>query len=106
MNEFRNLLTLAHERKLCALDSWYRALENRSLRMDCPDAYHEELIRQADEMDRQGVVNWEEWRDLRLEADQSYLRAVAGSDYKRIVIASTYEMSDVAFDQASCNAEK
>jgi hypothetical protein len=54
MNSFRNLLTLDQERKLRALDSWHRALENCSLRMDCPDAYHEELLRQADEMDRQG----------------------------------------------------
>lgn len=88
MNEFRNLLTSAHERKLCALDSWYRALENRSLRMDCPDAYYEELIRQADEMDRQGMLNWEEWRDLRVEADQSYLRAIAGGDYNPVAPGS------------------
>jgi hypothetical protein len=81
MNSFRNLLTLAQERKLRALDSWHRALDNCSLRMECPDAYHEELLRQADEMDRQGIVNWEEWRDLRMEADQAYLRAVAGEDY-------------------------
>jgi hypothetical protein len=49
--------------------------------MDCPDAYHEELIRQADEMDRQKIVDWEEWRDLRVKADHAYLRAVAGADY-------------------------
>ena len=81
MNSFRNLLTLAQERKFRALDSWHRALENCSLRMDCPDDYHDELLRQADEMDRQGIVNWEEWRDLRMEADEAYLRAVAGEDY-------------------------
>jgi hypothetical protein len=81
MNAFKNLLTAAQERRFRALDSWHRALENCSLRMDCPDAYHEELLRQADEMDRQGVVDWEEWRDLRVEADQAYLRAVAGADY-------------------------
>lgn len=81
MNAFRNLLTQTQERKLRALDSWHRAFDNCSLRMNCPDAYHEELLRQADEMDRQGIVNWEEWRDLRMEADQAYLRAVAGEDY-------------------------
>jgi hypothetical protein len=32
-------------------------------------------------MDRQGMVTWEEWRDLRIEADQAYLRAVAGEDF-------------------------
>lgn len=27
------------------------------------------------------MISWQEWRDLRLEADQAYLRAVAGEDY-------------------------
>ncbi|WP_150763006.1 hypothetical protein [Pseudomonas fluorescens] len=81
MNSFKNLLTPAQERRLCAMDSWHCALENYTLRMDCPDAYHEELLRQADEMDRRGIVSWEEWRDLRVEADQAYLLAVAGADY-------------------------
>ncbi|WP_430962760.1 hypothetical protein [Pseudomonas juntendi] len=49
--------------------------------MDTPDDYHEELLRQADEMDRRGIICWQEWRDLRLEADAAYLRAVAGEDY-------------------------
>ncbi|KAA0980444.1 hypothetical protein [Pseudomonas sp. ANT_H12B] len=81
MNSFKNLLTPAQERRLCGLDVWHRALENIALRKECPDAYHEELLRQSDEMDRQGIVSWEEWRDLRIEADQAYLRAVAGADY-------------------------
>ncbi|KAA0987871.1 hypothetical protein FQ192_18005 [Pseudomonas sp. ANT_J12] len=81
MKSFKNLLTLAQEQRLYALDAWHRALDNCALRMECPDAYHEELLRQADEMDRQGIVNWEEWRDLRVEADAAYLRAVAGGDY-------------------------
>lgn len=49
--------------------------------MDCPDGYHEELLRQSDEMDRKGLVSWDEWRDLRCAADQAYLRAMAGGDY-------------------------
>lgn len=49
--------------------------------MDCPDAYHEELVRQTDEMDRLKIVSWSEWRDLRMEADRAYLEAVAGGDY-------------------------
>ena len=81
MNAFKDLLSPAQELKLRALDAWHRALENKRLRMDCPDAYHEELLRQSDEMDRTGVVTWAEWRDLRNEADQAYLRAVAGEDY-------------------------
>ncbi|RON44230.1 hypothetical protein [Pseudomonas frederiksbergensis] len=84
MNSFKNMLTPAQEHRLCALDAWHRALDNCALRMECPDAYHEELLRQADEMDRQGIVNWEEWRDLRRKADQAYLRAVAGGDYHSV----------------------
>ncbi|MEX5684066.1 MULTISPECIES: hypothetical protein [Pseudomonas] len=82
MNAFKNLLSPAQETRLRALDAWHRALENRQLRMDCPDAYHDELLRQADEMDRLGIVTWTEWRDLRIEADQAYLRAIAGEDFQ------------------------
>ena len=35
-------------------------------------------------MDRRGIISWQEWRDLRLEADASYLRAVAGEDYRTV----------------------
>jgi hypothetical protein len=82
MYAFKNLLTPAQEARLRALDVWHCALENRQLRMDCPDAYHEELVRQSNEMDRLGLVTWKEWRDLRVQADQAYLRAVAGEDYQ------------------------
>ncbi len=81
MSAFRDQLTSTHDAKLRALDVWHRALENRKLRMECPDAYHEALLRLSDEMDRMGIVTWVEWRDLRKEADQAYLRAVAGEDY-------------------------
>lgn len=46
--------------------------------MECPDAFHEELLRQSGEMDCMGMVSWDEWRDLRSAADQAYLRAIAG----------------------------
>lgn len=67
--------------KVHALAAWYQVLEGRAFRMDSPDDYHEELLRQADEMDRRGIITWQEWRDLRIEADQAYLRVVAGEDY-------------------------
>jgi hypothetical protein len=82
MNAFKYLLTPAQETRLRALDAWHRALENRLLRMDCPNAYHDELLRQSDDMDRLGIITWSEWRDLRMEADEAYLRAVAGEDYQ------------------------
>jgi hypothetical protein len=89
MNSFRNLLTTAQARKLCALDAWHRTFENSSLRRECPDAYHEELLRQADEMDRQGIIDWQEWRALRKQGDEAYLRAVAGEDYHGSVAPAT-----------------
>jgi hypothetical protein len=91
MNAFKNLLTPAQETRLRALNAWHRALENRQLRMDCPDAYHDELLRQSDEMDRLGIVTWNEWRDLRMQADQAYLRAVSGEDYKAGHTKRTFE---------------
>lgn len=81
MNSFKNLLTPDHERKLRTLDAWHHALENIALRKESPDAYHEELLRLSDEMDRQRIISWQEWRDLRVQADEAYLRAVAGADY-------------------------
>lgn len=82
MKSFQDgLLAPDEERRLLALSSWHDALDDRTLRMNCPDAYHEELLRQADEMDRLKIVTWQEWRDLRVEADQAYLRAVAGDDF-------------------------
>ncbi|MDH2076892.1 hypothetical protein [Pseudomonas atacamensis] len=81
MNICRDLFSPDQEAKLEAYASWHRALEDLPLRKECPDAYHDELSRQADEMDRLGIINWQEWRDLRLEADEAYLRSVAGADY-------------------------
>ena len=81
MNAFKNQLTLEQESRLKALDAWHRALENRDLRMECPDAYHDELLRQSDEMDRLGMLTNTEWCVLRRGADAAYLRAVAGEDY-------------------------
>lgn len=82
MNAVNELLTPFHLSRLRALDTWHEALENHSLRKDCPDAFHEELLRLSDEMDRLGLIDWSEWRDLRMAADQAYLRGVAGEDYQ------------------------
>lgn len=81
MKVFTNLITADQENRSQALDTWHDAFENRQLRMDCPDAYHEELLRLSDEMDRKGIVSRDEWRDLRISADEAYLSAVAGVDY-------------------------
>lgn len=81
MNAFKNQLTPEQESRLHALAAWHGALDNRKLRMDCPDAYHDELLRQSDETNPLGMLTLTEWCDLRKVADAAYLRAVAGDDY-------------------------
>lgn len=76
------LLSLKEQRKLKALEKWQRALDDQLMRRDCPDAYHEELLRLADEMDRFGLVHFREWHALRIEADVAYLKAVSGSEFR------------------------
>lgn len=82
MNTCKSLFSPDQEAKLRAYDRWHRARDDCSMRTDCPDAYHDKLLRQADEMDRLGIVTWQEWRDLRIEADKAYMEAVAGADYR------------------------
>ncbi|VVO49850.1 hypothetical protein AB4P91_19365 [Pseudomonas sp. B21128] len=82
MNAYKNLLSDTEVKKLAALDRWHAALDDVTLRRDNPDGYHEELIRRADELDRLGKITFEEWRTLRLDADQAWLRAVSGDDYR------------------------
>ncbi|MBI6939819.1 hypothetical protein JET76_00540 [Pseudomonas putida] len=81
MRVFDASLTLPEQERLQGLAAWYRLLEDRLLRMECPDDYHAELARRADEMDRLGLISFREWRHLRVEAHRAYLDAVAGRDY-------------------------
>lgn len=81
MKVFCASFTAHDESRLRALAAWYQTLEDLQLRMECPNDYHDQLLRHADEMDRCGLVSWQEWRDLRIEADQHYLLAIAGADY-------------------------
>jgi len=82
MNAFTEQLT-PEQLRLEAINRWFCTLDDRALRCACPSTYHEELLRQADEMDRLGLVDWREWRDLRRLADRWYLKAIAGADYPR-----------------------
>lgn len=65
-----------------AINRWFSTFDNHALRNACPSAYHEELLRQADEMDRLGMIDWQQWRDLRQLADRSLQRALEGADYQ------------------------
>ena len=82
MRTLDNNLMAPEMLKLNLLAAWFHVLENRAFRMSSPDDYHGELLRQADELDRRGIISWQEWRDLRLQADAAYLRAIAGEDYR------------------------
>lgn len=67
--------------KVRAMNCWFAVYDNWQLRRDLPSDYHDELLRLADEMDRQKLICWTEWRDLRKLADHAFLRSVAGEDY-------------------------
>ena len=47
MRTFEKNLCATQLLKLNCLAAWYRVLESRALRMDSPDDYHDELLRQA-----------------------------------------------------------
>lgn len=80
MNAFTQQTGLA-QRRLEAINRWFQHFDDHQLRRDCPSSYHEQLLRQADEMDRLHLIEWQEWRDLRRLADWAFLKAVAGVDY-------------------------
>lgn len=80
MNAITQQITL-EQRRLVAVNCWFLLFDDVERRRDCPSTYHEELLRQADEMDRLGLIDWREWRDLRRLADRAFLRAIAGADY-------------------------
>ncbi|WP_449433387.1 hypothetical protein [Pseudomonas putida] len=71
-------------RRLAAVNCWFALYDDVERRRDCPSSHHEELLRQVDEMDRLGLIDWREWRDLRRLADRGFLKAIAGVDYHRV----------------------
>lgn len=80
MNALNEPLEL-ERRKHLAIDRWFALFDDQKQRRDCPSTYHEALLRQADELDRLGLVEWPQWRDLRRLADHAFLKAVAGADH-------------------------
>ncbi|MFJ4065896.1 hypothetical protein ACIPW4_11415 [Pseudomonas sp. NPDC089996] len=80
MNAVTEQITLEH-RRLVAVNRWFLLYDDVARRRECPSSHYEELLRQADEMDRLGLVDWREWRDLRRLADRGFLRAIAGGDF-------------------------
>ncbi|MBI6924663.1 MULTISPECIES: hypothetical protein [Pseudomonas] len=54
-----------------AINRWFSTLDDHALRNACPSVYHQELLRQADEMKALGLIAWKQWRDLGRLADRS-----------------------------------
>lgn len=54
-----------------AINRWFSTLDDYALRNACPSVYHQELLRQADEMKALGLIAWKQWRDLGRLADRS-----------------------------------
>lgn len=59
-----------------AINRWFSTFDDHSARCACPHAYHQELLRQADEMKRLGLIARQQWRDLRQLADRSLQQAL------------------------------
>ncbi|MGY1449350.1 hypothetical protein ACW582_19510 [Pseudomonas chlororaphis] len=49
---------IAHEQhRLIAINDWFLLYDDAERKRDCPSTHHEELLRQADEMDRLDLVD-------------------------------------------------
>jgi hypothetical protein len=66
-----------HDRKQEALAAWYQLLNEPALRMDCEEQY-DELLKAADEMEREGIISSAEWRSLVREAGLMFANATEG----------------------------
>ncbi|WP_313203012.1 hypothetical protein [Pseudomonas sp.] len=97
MNAMTQQIT-QEQRRLAAVNRWFLLFDDLECRRHCPSTYHEALLRQADEMDRLGLIEWREWRDLRRLADRAFLKAIAGADYHCVpgerIVLSREEQTD------------
>lgn len=71
------------QRRLEAINRWFCLFDDVERRRDCPSSHYDELLRQAEEMNRLDLVSWEQCRDLRRLADRVFLKSIAGADYQR-----------------------
>jgi hypothetical protein len=62
-----------------ALETWYKLLNEPQLRMDCEEQY-DELLKAADAMERSGLINSAEWRELVRQAGTAFSNAIEGVD--------------------------
>lgn len=64
------------DRKPSELKAWYELLDDEGYRMESPDAYHADLMRQAEELFRTDVIEWADWMELKELADAAYIQAL------------------------------
>lgn len=65
------------DQKVQALDAWYQLLREPQIRMDAEEQY-DELLKAADEMERNGLISGAEWRRLVQEAGVAFSNATEG----------------------------
>lgn len=67
---------MKEHRKTPELKSWHLVLEDSGYRTDSPDAWHETLTRAADQLLRDGVIDWDDCKALKAKADSVHTRAI------------------------------
>ena len=76
---------IAQEQCRClALNDWFALYDDVARRRECPSTHHDALLSLADEMDRVGLIDWRECRDLKQLAGRGFLLAIAGGDYHAV----------------------
>ncbi|MHC8319913.1 hypothetical protein ACYZT4_04285 [Pseudomonas sp. GB2N2] len=68
---------MTDQRRRDALAAWYKLLAKPEIRMDVEEQY-DELLKAADEMEREGLISSSEWRTLVREAGVAFSNAVEG----------------------------
>lgn len=71
--------TMGEERRGQALAAWHKALAEPDIRMDVEKQY-EKLIRMADDLKQQGIIDKHDWRRLMGEAVGYYAHAIEKND--------------------------
>ncbi|NNA56377.1 MULTISPECIES: hypothetical protein [Pseudomonas] len=64
-------------RKEQALAAWQKLLETPEIRMDAEDQY-DELLKMADSMELEGLINATEWRRLVRKAGTNFAQTTEG----------------------------
>lgn len=68
---------MTDDRRREALAAWYKLLAKPEIRMDVEEQY-DELLKAADEMEREGLISGSEWRTLVREAGVAFSNATEG----------------------------